>query len=98
MAPHQDPSAAPVCRQAASRGLNRSQARLRLPLRSLVSRATQGDGLGYPLGPACRQRGILNPKGVQALLEEHDSGQVNYGKRIWTLLALEKWFLQVEGN
>jgi hypothetical protein len=50
------------------------------------------------LGHACRQRGILNPKGVQALLAEHESGQVNYGKRIWTLLALEKWFLQLEGN
>jgi asparagine synthase (glutamine-hydrolysing) len=50
------------------------------------------------LGLGCQQRGVLNPTGVQALLEAHQSGQVNYGRRIWTLLALEKWFFQLDGN
>jgi asparagine synthase (glutamine-hydrolysing) len=49
------------------------------------------------LGPSCRKRGILDPNGVQTLLEAHERGTGNYGHRIWALLALEKWFLQVEG-
>lgn len=37
-------------------------------------------------------RGILDGDGVRALLDEHVSGCVNHGYRIWELLFLELWF------
>jgi asparagine synthase (glutamine-hydrolysing) len=49
------------------------------------------------MGPSCRKRGILNPTGVQALLEDQEAGRAYHGYQIWALLALEKWFLEVEG-
>jgi asparagine synthase (glutamine-hydrolysing) len=50
------------------------------------------------LGKSCVKRGILNPTAVKVLLDDHQSGAANNGHRIWTLMALEKWFRQVEGT
>jgi len=44
------------------------------------------------LAPRTLQRGILDGDGARALLDEHVSGQVNHGYRIWELLFLELWF------
>jgi asparagine synthase (glutamine-hydrolysing) len=44
------------------------------------------------LDPHTLQRGILDGDAVRALLDEHVSGQVNHGYRIWQLLFLELWF------
>jgi len=39
-----------------------------------------------------RQRGILNPAAVDALLRDHASGAAEGGDRLWSLLNLELWF------
>jgi asparagine synthase (glutamine-hydrolysing) len=44
------------------------------------------------LDPRTLQRGILDGDAVRALLDEHVSGLVNHGYRIWELLFLELWF------
>ena len=44
------------------------------------------------LDPRTLQRGILEGSAVHALLDEHVSGQVNHGYRIWELVFLELWF------
>jgi asparagine synthase (glutamine-hydrolysing) len=44
------------------------------------------------LDPRTLQRGILAGDAVRALLDEHVSGQINHGYRIWQLLFLELWF------
>ena len=38
------------------------------------------------------ERGLLQRTTVERLLEEHDSGRVNHGLRLWNLLWLELWF------
>jgi asparagine synthase (glutamine-hydrolysing) len=41
--------------------------------------------------PRTLQRGYLNPRGVQQLLDEHFRGRRNHAGRIWRLLMLELW-------
>jgi len=43
------------------------------------------------LDPRTLRRGILGGSAVHALLDEHVSGQVNHGYRIWQLVSLEPW-------
>ncbi len=43
------------------------------------------------LGSTARQRGWFQPAAVQRLLDEHQSGHADHGKRIWALLMLEMW-------
>ena len=38
------------------------------------------------------QRGFLNRTAVERLMDEHDSGRVDHGLRLWNLLWLELWF------
>ncbi len=38
------------------------------------------------------QRGLLNRKAVERLMDEHDSGRIDHGLRLWNLLWLELWF------
>jgi asparagine synthase (glutamine-hydrolysing) len=43
------------------------------------------------LDSTARQRGWFRPEAVQRLLDEHQTGRVDHGKRIWALLILEMW-------
>ena len=43
------------------------------------------------LAPRVYERGQLERKTVERLLDEHDSGKVNHGLRLWNLLVLELW-------
>jgi len=43
------------------------------------------------LAPRVYERGHLRRPYVERLLEEHDSGRVNHGLRLWNLLVLELW-------
>jgi asparagine synthase (glutamine-hydrolysing) len=44
------------------------------------------------LSPAARQRGLMRPDYVEALLDEHCASRHNHHKRLWALLMLELWF------
>jgi asparagine synthase (glutamine-hydrolysing) len=39
-----------------------------------------------------RERGLLDPAAVSALLQDHGSGRRNGGDAIWALLNLELWY------
>ena len=39
-----------------------------------------------------RERGIIDPRGVERLLASHAAGTINGGDRIWSLLNLELWY------
>jgi asparagine synthase (glutamine-hydrolysing) len=43
------------------------------------------------LSPRVYQRGQLTRPFVERLIEEHDTGRVNHGLRLWNLLWLELW-------
>jgi asparagine synthase (glutamine-hydrolysing) len=46
---------------------------------------------------AFRQRGLLRPKAVDGLLEQHVRGQHDHAHRLWSILVLEEWFRQFDG-
>jgi asparagine synthase (glutamine-hydrolysing) len=46
------------------------------------------------LGSRSRQRGLIEPREVSRLLEEHESGRRDYTSQIWSLLCLEEWARQ----
>ena len=43
------------------------------------------------LGAEARRRGQLRPAAVKRLLDEHVSGRVDHGHRLWCLVMLELW-------
>jgi asparagine synthase (glutamine-hydrolysing) len=42
-------------------------------------------------GRRTRQRGLVDPRAVSALLDEHQGGGRDRSSQIWALLALEEW-------
>ncbi|MGH7278314.1 MAG: asparagine synthetase B family protein, partial [Candidatus Rokuibacteriota bacterium] len=46
------------------------------------------------LGPRARQRGIVDPRAVELLIEEHRAGDHDRSGQIWALLCLEQWCRQ----
>jgi hypothetical protein len=42
-------------------------------------------------GRSFRERGLMDPKGVEALLRRHESGQENLAEGLWLLATLELW-------
>ena len=46
------------------------------------------------LGARARQRGILRPSEVQALLDTHDAGRRDCSARLWSLICFELWMRQ----
>jgi len=43
------------------------------------------------LDPMALGRGYFRPEAIQRLLDEHQSGRISHGHRIWALLVLELW-------
>jgi asparagine synthase (glutamine-hydrolysing) len=43
------------------------------------------------LSPRARQRGLVRPQAVEALLAAHDSGRRDHSPRLWALVCLELW-------
>jgi len=39
-----------------------------------------------------RERGVIDPKGVERLLRDHADGRTNGTDRLWSLLNLELWY------
>jgi asparagine synthase (glutamine-hydrolysing) len=48
------------------------------------------------LSPGARTVDVLRPGAPRALLDQHLSGTVDHGPRLWSLLALEMWLRQLE--
>jgi asparagine synthase (glutamine-hydrolysing) len=59
---------------------------------SIWFRKEAGPFLHDALSPATvRRRGLFEPRFVQKLLGEHDSGFANHGSLLWGLLSVELW-------
>jgi asparagine synthase (glutamine-hydrolysing) len=43
------------------------------------------------LDPTALERGYFRPEQVVRLIQEHESGQMDHGTRLWALLNLELW-------
>jgi asparagine synthase (glutamine-hydrolysing) len=43
------------------------------------------------LDPTALGRGYFRPEHVVRLIQEHESGQMDHGTRLWALLNLELW-------
>jgi asparagine synthase (glutamine-hydrolysing) len=43
------------------------------------------------LSQSARERGWFDPQAIEAIVSEHQSGQYDYGYRLWSLLVLEEW-------
>ena len=46
------------------------------------------------LSQTARQRGLMNMTVVERLINEHDTGQRDHNRQLWTLLTLEDWHRQ----
>lgn len=65
-----------------------------LPLRRWFADELLGFARETLLSTRARQRGLFDPRGVEDLLARHARGE-DHGDRIWNLLVLELWHLEV---
>jgi asparagine synthase (glutamine-hydrolysing) len=72
--------------------LNRPKMGFPVPLGSWLRNEWNGVASDVLLDSRSRQRGVINPAGVQALLRDHASGRADGTDRLWSLLNLELWF------
>jgi asparagine synthase (glutamine-hydrolysing) len=62
-----------------------------VPIRHWFRGALRGDARAVLDDRRTRERGLLDPRAVVALLDEHASGRRDQSLRIWALLVLELW-------
>jgi asparagine synthase (glutamine-hydrolysing) len=72
--------------------LNRPKMGFPVPLASWLRGGWNTMASDVLLDPRSRERGIIDPQGVERLLRDHATGRVNGTDRIWSLLNLELWF------
>jgi asparagine synthase (glutamine-hydrolysing) len=72
--------------------LNRPKMGFPVPLESWLRGGWNAMACDVLLDARSRERGIINPYGVERLLQDHAAGRVNGTDRIWSLLNLELWF------
>jgi asparagine synthase (glutamine-hydrolysing) len=72
--------------------LNRPKMGFPVPLGSWLRNDWNTVAADVLLDGRSRQRGIIDPIGVERLLLDHAAGRVNGTDRIWSLLNLELWF------
>lgn len=71
--------------------LNRRKMGFGLPIASWFRRELTDYVRDVLDGRRTRQRGLVDPGAVSALLDEHQSGGRDRSSQIWALLALEEW-------
>jgi asparagine synthase (glutamine-hydrolysing) len=71
--------------------LNRRKMGFGLPIASWFRRELTDYVRDVLDGRRTRQRGLVDPAAVSALLDEHQSGGRDRSSQIWALLALEEW-------
>ncbi|MBP6702280.1 MAG: asparagine synthetase B, partial [Vicinamibacteria bacterium] len=47
------------------------------------------------LSKRARERGLFDPSRVEAMISDHVTGRDIHGFRLWALLCLELWFVEV---
>ncbi len=72
--------------------LNRPKMGFPVPLRSWLRGDWNTVAADVLLDARSRQRGVIDPVGVEALLRDHAAARVDATDRIWSLLNLELWF------
>ena len=80
--------------------LNRPKMGFPVPFTSWTRGPWHGMARDVLLDRRARERGIIDPGGVQRLLDAHAAGRTDGGDRIWSLLNLELWhrtFIDGEG-
>jgi asparagine synthase (glutamine-hydrolysing) len=71
--------------------LNRRKMGFGLPIASWFRRELTDYVRDVLDGRRTRERGLVDPGAVSALLDEHQSGGRDRSSQIWALLALEEW-------
>ena len=67
-----------------------------MPLDRWMAHELKSD-LMMALGPGgLQRRGLIQRPAISRMLTEHFSGKKNHATRLWTLLALERWFSRYE--
>jgi len=72
--------------------LNRPKMGFPVPFASWVRGRWNDVARDVLLDRRTRQRGVLDPAGVDQLLRDHAAGRAEGGDRIWTLMNLELWY------
>ena len=72
--------------------LTRKKMGFPVPFAGWAANAWHGVAREVLLDARTRQRGILNPAGVERLLDDHRAGVRRGGDAIWALLNLELWY------
>ena len=72
--------------------LNRPKMGFPVPLGQWLRGAWNGVAADVLLDRQSRERGVIDPAGVERLLRDHAAGRTNGTERIWSLLNLELWF------
>ncbi len=72
--------------------LNRPKMGFPVPLDAWLRGAWNATAADVLLDRQSRERGIIDPRAVGALLRDHASGRVDGTDRLWSLLNLELWF------
>jgi asparagine synthase (glutamine-hydrolysing) len=74
--------------------LRRSKKGFSLPLRRWFLGDLEDFARDVLLSARARQRGVFDPRGVEAMLDAHRRGE-DHGDRIWNLLVLELWYREL---
>jgi asparagine synthase (glutamine-hydrolysing) len=72
--------------------LNRPKMGFPVPFSGWVRGSWSGAVRDVLLDRRARQRGIIDPAGVEQLLADHAAGRTEGGDRLWSLLNLELWY------
>jgi asparagine synthase (glutamine-hydrolysing) len=72
--------------------LNRPKMGFPVPFGAWTRTAWNDAVRGVLLDRRARERGVIDPPAVDALLRDHADGRTDGGDRLWTLLNLELWY------
>jgi asparagine synthase (glutamine-hydrolysing) len=72
--------------------LNRPKMGFPVPFASWTRRQWNGVAREVLLDRRSRERGVVDPQGVDRLLRDHAAGRAEGGDRLWALINLELWY------
>jgi asparagine synthase (glutamine-hydrolysing) len=72
--------------------LNRPKMGFPVPFSAWMRGAWRGVARDVLLDRRTRERGVIDPAGVERLLTDHENARTDGGDRIWSLVNLELWY------